>query len=766
MKKLFLFFAFLAFVFSWNASAYNFLGGNLTYKCIGNNQFIFQVAVITDCSGVPLSNNSYVNIYSSMPIQTIVCSLKIVKENTPSCLPSGVLTPRECSENDFGGIKTFEFESAPIDLSNVPPPSSYGYNFETWIFGDNCINCCRNFVPNLGACTFSLRAKMYAYQLNLNNPNNLTWAGNQCDNSPTFTQNPPSFQILNSGIKTIDNFATDLDQDSLVYELSSPTSGYFDCNYLAPYTINNPFPTLIPNLDGSNINRINGQIRFNTTVAGNWQTCVKVKSYRNGQLVSEIFRDFQVQVSNIVPGYFNTNFAPQINVSASSCNTEDTSFISLFAGDTLDFSVQATDINVGQNVKIYAHSSILGDANSSTTSGCANPPCAQMFGYPGTAQEFTPPAPIVERLDTIGYGFTDSAQAGFRIRWISSCSNFPSTNWFSNRPLDVYINVTAKDDQCPTNGITYKVIHIKLFPKPKLAHPVIQCLKVNEQGNVELSISNIPDSTISFVDSCKNVNNLSLAQTISMNRRLSTFAGHKIYRATNLNGPYTEIVSLSNLLNSSGLTTFIDTTTSTQYHRLFYYIRTNSGCGYQNEFDGSDKVSTLFLTSIYGYDTIHLSWNQIQLNANSNNIFLLDSAFQRNGTFNLVEGYDSTTSIIYRRYLPINYDTLVSRVRSENLQAGCTSVSNISKIVLGNNVGVNNYNLKNWNIFPNPSDGNIQIELETNGRTLLNVHNMLGQLVKTVLITNNITNLNLSELPSGAYFIAANGYETKKLVKF
>lgn len=88
--------------------------------------------------------------------------------------------------------------------------------------------------------------------------------------------------------------------------------------------------------------------------------------------------------------------------------------------------------------------------------------------------------------------------------------------------------------------------------------------------------------------------------------------------------------------------------------------------------------------------------------------------------------------------------------------ANCSSIST--------DIENNKQNQMVVDVFPNPSNGNITIELyENNGNSKLTVHNLLGEVMHSQYINEQSTNINL-DLNSGLYIIAIES-KTEKIVK-
>jgi hypothetical protein len=82
-------------------------------------------------------------------------------------------------------------------------------------------------------------------------------------------------------------------------------------------------------------------------------------------------------------------------------------------------------------------------------------------------------------------------------------------------------------------------------------------------------------------------------------------------------------------------------------------------------------------------------------------------------------------------------------------------------------VGVNEWK-KQIEIFPNPTNGFIQINADLGGRKELTVMSISGQTVLKDSFLNNKKTLDLSSLPAGMYFIkitSKDGIVTQRIIK-
>lgn len=69
-------------------------------------------------------------------------------------------------------------------------------------------------------------------------------------------------------------------------------------------------------------------------------------------------------------------------------------------------------------------------------------------------------------------------------------------------------------------------------------------------------------------------------------------------------------------------------------------------------------------------------------------------------------------------------------------------------------------------IYPNPSSDKISIELNQFGNAALRMYNITGQTLRKARLTDVITELNISDLPRGVYFIEVQQHEQQQTVRF
>ncbi len=128
--------------------------------------------------------------------------------------------------------------------------------------------------------------------------------------------------------------AYDPDGDSLYYSLV-PSLQALD-NEVPNYEFPDQFPPG-PN-NNITINALTGEIIWAVPQSsGDYNIAIRIREFRNGQCIGVLLRDMQILVGN------NNNDPPQLTNLIDTC---------IYAGDTLDLNIEATDPNLTQTVTI------------------------------------------------------------------------------------------------------------------------------------------------------------------------------------------------------------------------------------------------------------------------------------------------------------------------------------------------------------------------------------------------------------------------------
>ncbi|MBK7410331.1 MAG: gliding motility-associated C-terminal domain-containing protein [Saprospirales bacterium] len=275
---------------SSDLKASHIVGGDITYKCLGNNKYEITLNVYRDCFyGDPLAwfdNPAYVGIYrksNNTLFQQVNMYFSGVNDTlsnfiTDTCL---FVPPAVCVHaTQYKKIVTIPYDPAGYEIAYM--------------------RCCRNeTVQNIidplhTGATFCITLSGPAMQ--------------QCNSSPSFGSVAPIFICVNQPLN-YNHSAIDPDGDSLVYRLNTPLVGgtYTNAQPIPPpvlpplqnvqwldppYSEDNMLGASIP----LEIDPHTGILTAFPTIQGQFVVGVAVEEYRNGVLLSTVRRDFQYNI--------------------------------------------------------------------------------------------------------------------------------------------------------------------------------------------------------------------------------------------------------------------------------------------------------------------------------------------------------------------------------------------------------------------------------------------------------------------------------------
>jgi len=315
MKKLLS--ACFIFLLSMQSFATHIVGGDITLRALGANNFEVTLRFYRDCLPGTAAFESPITlgVYDKITnAQISTFSMPLVSQ-TVLALGDSCFTPTGLCVEEGIFVTT-------INLANNPN----GY-YISWQ------RCCRNnIIQNISAPG---SAGMVFY---VEVPDPVL-----ANSSPVFGSYPKAY-MCNAQPNIQDFSATDADGDSLAYSLATPLNGnstsldpiplpssgpYGDVTWQSPYSLAN----IMGGTPVMNINPFTGLLTANPVAMGVYVFAVVVKEYRAGIKIGEVRRDIQYQVIAC-----NTNQAPIFSEPAISSYT-------VVAGDSLCIPVQASDIN-------------------------------------------------------------------------------------------------------------------------------------------------------------------------------------------------------------------------------------------------------------------------------------------------------------------------------------------------------------------------------------------------------------------------------------
>ena len=242
------------------------VGGEINYRCLGNDQYEISLRFYRDCSGVGFPDPARIEIYDINGTRLQTLSLPF-----PGATVLQPTPPGPCTDVP----NTACVEVAVYTGTVVLPPRPGGYQLGYTI-------CCRNNTITNGPAS---RAAYYTYIPDISLA--------QCNSNAKFEEWPPVY-ICKGMPLSYNHYATDADGDSLVYKLCTPLESVAPnqpYNYINPYTYTNPLGGTPIQIDTQT-----GMLTGTPNTLGQFVVGVCVDEYRNGQLISTTTRDFQFNV--------------------------------------------------------------------------------------------------------------------------------------------------------------------------------------------------------------------------------------------------------------------------------------------------------------------------------------------------------------------------------------------------------------------------------------------------------------------------------------
>lgn len=328
------------------------IGGEVTYECLGNNQYRFTMVFYRDC-------NSSVGLGTPrLELTSATCGLTVNGTVTQVSGPT-IVTPTNNRPSCTGAIvnacqEQFVFQST-VTLAACPD----------WdIFAD--LNCCRNGPINNIAGSPSQGVGAF-----LNNSAASAGPNAFCNSSPSFFGSSAHVLCQNTDY-TLDPGVIEVDGDSLSFKFILPRQNTgADIQYNAPFTVTNPMPsTPAIVLDAST-----GEVTLRPTAQGRYVFAMEVEEWRAGVMVGKSSREFQISiipcpVANTPPVILNP-----INVTG---GTLFGTRIDICPGAAVSFNVPVTDADATDS--LFVSDSVSVAWGTFTTTGAGDSVTATFTG--------------------------------------------------------------------------------------------------------------------------------------------------------------------------------------------------------------------------------------------------------------------------------------------------------------------------------------------------------------------------------------------------
>jgi gliding motility-associated-like protein len=567
IRKFFFPFAFAIFI-ALPSIASHYMGGEIWWECMPNGKYKFHARMYQECAGIPYSN-SYQMATTIPTIPNITINLVGVTNITPTCYDNPSFPHIDCFADTLqpneGGVQEWMYESAEVNLASTPPPAN-GWMFSITICDRNP---CTNIVNATQYCGF-LRAIMYSYP-------DVTNYSTCWDNSPQFAERPSTVICTGYPFSYNPN-AKDVEMDSLTYSWAEPltSNGVIITGYVYPYTYSSPLPGIYwnPNNVPATVNPNTGEVSFTSYTSGAFVTVNRVSAYKCGLKVADIFRDMQIV---LLP--CGGNDPPTVIMQYMNGDTLNNYVDTVYAGAVVRYNMWAydgqmlNDTMTPQTITVSATGIQLGQDGISTTEGCLNPPCAQLY-WGDSINPLPLPAQGIWALNT-------------QFRWQTDCSHLATETGCGGMTNVYNFVVRTADDYCPAPAIKWTTITI-VVKNAIMPPPTPRCITTEPNGSITLQWT-IPDTS----DVPNNWN------------------AYLIFRSKNLNGPYALIDSLKFQSGySCTSTSWKDFSAYGNDSIYYYYMQTRSGC-FGNYFSqNSDTLCNIYLNSSNISSEIALNqWN-------------------------------------------------------------------------------------------------------------------------------------------------------------
>ncbi|MEM7104226.1 MAG: PKD domain-containing protein [Bacteroidota bacterium] len=301
MKKLYLFLLILAFSqFPQTGFATHIVGGEINYRCLGNDQYEISLQIFRDCfTGQPwFDNPASIGIFNAN--DSLIFDLRVFPMGNDTLDPQLsnpclVIPPQVC-------YHTTMYRDT-VELPFIQGGYQVAYQ-----------RCCRNqSILNIvnplmtGATYYSFISEQALLE---------------CNNSAFFNDWPPFFICADFPID-FEHFAIDIDGDSIVYQMCAPFTGA-SFNFPIPQPPNNPpydsVTWVNPPYNTNNmlngvpldIDPVTGFLTGVPNTVGQFVVGICAQEYRNGQLISTTRRDFQFNVGICGLKVVSSFFAPEV----------------------------------------------------------------------------------------------------------------------------------------------------------------------------------------------------------------------------------------------------------------------------------------------------------------------------------------------------------------------------------------------------------------------------------------------------------------------
>jgi hypothetical protein len=323
--------------------ATHLIGGEISHEYIGNHNYVVEIKLYRDCSGIPMQNN-----YATLNVRRTNNHTNHFSVDLPLI-----------GSSDITGVCSIEPTICTANTNAVYGIEEYLYKDTVNVWFDTTSNmevlfewntCC---YPN--SITTIIPDDLMVFSIAYYSPNLYS------NKTPFFNLKPLNYACIGN-LVNYGNGAIDLENDSLIYSLIDcfEDTDYINGNSIYDYVSYNtgfsgtqPFTTQSP----ITIDSETGMISFTPTVAEIGPMCVMVEEYRNGIKISEKVRSVLLNIQNCSNA--NPNVSGFNGTASATGVTGATTMTNLNIGQQICFDIQGYD-DIGQNVTLNHSNNLTG----------------------------------------------------------------------------------------------------------------------------------------------------------------------------------------------------------------------------------------------------------------------------------------------------------------------------------------------------------------------------------------------------------------------
>jgi len=460
-----------------HAKASHIMGGSISYECLGNGDYVFQLVFYRDCNGAQVNTNSQtIRVWNHTSLTSITVPYVSTEDISPQGMQVAGVQCFNCTSPNgnigIGSIERITYRSNPVNISGIPPAQGWVFTFDDFSRNGNITN-----LQNPLNYGITLTAKIF----------NVNAANNTChDNSPQFLQNPHFVSCVGKPFKLNLN-PVDPDLDSMAISFDQPLNNLNNAPYseevnpsavpfVAGFSATSPTPsvTMAPGSQSAQINPVSGEITFLSTISGNFNVKIKVTSFRGGQRISEVVHEMQLVVTTCT----GTNNPPVVTPPFSG-SFETT----VMAGDLVNFNLQSTDVEMLQDGTPQTNSilptGLLFGPNPTVNTGCLIPPCPTVSA----------PPPI-----------TGTHGANTTFNWQTACAHLVDANGNELDMVPYQFVFRVQDNYCPIPEVIYETVTINVVNPGVIQAPDITCIQGSGTGDFTINWTPVADPNGTFIE--------------------------------------------------------------------------------------------------------------------------------------------------------------------------------------------------------------------------------------------------------------------------